>query len=51
MPQVGGQQGQFGFDIGAGSVPAQQSIHGKTVPKIVNPWQLSFRGDDAAFLK
>jgi hypothetical protein len=51
MPQVGGQQGQFSVDIGAGSVPSQQSIHGKTMPKIMNPWQLSFRGNDAAFLK
>jgi hypothetical protein len=31
MSQVGRQQGQFGIDIGAGPVPAQQSIYGKTM--------------------
>ena len=51
VPQVGRQQGQLGLDIGAGSVPAQQGIHGETMPKIVDPWRLSFRGDNAAFLK
>jgi hypothetical protein len=51
MAQVGGEQRQFGFDIGASPIPSQQSIHGKTVPKVMNPWRLSFRGDDAAFLK
>jgi hypothetical protein len=51
MAQVGGQQGQLRFDICACSVPAQESIHGKTVPKVVNPWQLSFGSDDTALLK
>ena len=48
VPQVGRQQRQFGFDIGAGSVPAQQGIHSEAVSKVVNPWQLAFSGDDAA---
>jgi hypothetical protein len=34
VAQVGSEQGQFGFDIGAGAVPSQQSINGKTVPKM-----------------
>ena len=41
VPQVGRQQGQFGLDIGAGSVPAQQGIHSEAMPKIVDPWQAS----------
>ena len=45
------QQGELGFDICACSVPAQESIHGKTVPKVLNPWRLSFGSDDTAFLK
>ena len=51
MTQVGGQQGQLSLDIGAGPVPAQQSIDGEAVPKIVDPRQLSFRRADAAFLQ
>ena len=51
VPQVGCQQRQLGFDIGAGPVPAQQSVHSEAMSKIVNPWQAAFRGDDAAFLK
>jgi hypothetical protein len=34
VPHVGGEQGQFCFDIGAGAVPSQQSIHGETVPEM-----------------
>src|SRR5262249_47175126 len=51
VPQVGCQQRQFGFDIGVGSVPAQQGVHSKAMSKVVNAWQLTFRGDDATFLK
>ena len=41
VPQVGRQQGQFGLNIGAGSVPAQQGIDSETVPKIVDSRQLA----------
>jgi hypothetical protein len=51
VPQVGCQQRQLGFDIGAGPVPAQQGVYSKAMSKVVNPWQPAFRGDDAAFLK
>jgi len=51
MAQVGSEQGQLGFDIGADAVPSQQSINGETVTKIVNSGRCSLCGYDAAFLK
>src|SRR5258708_18235886 len=51
MPQVGGQQRQLGVDVGAGSVPPQEGIHGETVPQIVNPWRFPLRGGNAALLQ
>jgi len=51
MPQVGRKQRQLVSDIMAIPVPAQQCVHGEAVPKIMNPRQLSFCGNDAAFLE
>jgi hypothetical protein len=51
VPKIGGQQRQFGPDIGAYSVPAQQRIYGETVPKVMDPWRSSFRGDNTALLE
>jgi len=51
VPQIGCKQGQLGIDIGARSVPAQQSVNGEAMPKIVDSRRLPFRGDNAAFPK
>jgi len=51
VPQIRCQQRQFGLDIGAHSVPAQQRIYGKAVPKVMDPWRSSFRGDNTALLE
>lgn len=51
MPQVGSEQGQFGFDVGAGAVPSQQSINRKAVTKIVNSGRCSLRGYDVTFFQ
>ena len=45
------QQRQFGIDIGAYPIPAQQCIHGEAVTSVMDPWQLSFGGQDAALSK
>ena len=36
VTQVGRQQGQLSLDIGAGSVPAQQSIDSEAMTKILD---------------
>jgi len=51
VPQVGGQQRQFGLDIGAGSVPSQEGIHSEAMPQIVDSWRFPLRCDNAAFLQ
>jgi hypothetical protein len=43
MTQVGGQQGQVGFDVEAGSIPAEHGGHGKAVACVVHAGSAPFR--------
>ena len=51
MPHIGGQQREFGPDVGTLLVPAQQGIDGEAVTSIMNARQFSLWGEDRAFLK
>ena len=51
VPHIGGQQRELGLNLGALPIPAQQSIHGKAVTKIMNPRQPPLRGEDGALLE
>ena len=38
VPQVGGQLGEFSFDIEPGAIPVDQGADGKSVSHVMQPW-------------
>ena len=51
VSQIGGQQRQLRLDVGPFPIPAHERIHREAVPKIVDPWWLTFQSADSAFLQ
>jgi hypothetical protein len=41
MPKVSGQNWQPTFRIITGSVPTQQRLNGKTMPKVMEAWAMA----------
>ena len=41
MPQVGGQLGEFSFDIDAGTIPVDQGAGGKSMTHVLQPWTVA----------
>jgi hypothetical protein len=38
VPQIGGQLGEFSFDIEPGAIPVDQGAGGKSVSQVMQPW-------------